>query len=460
MGLTSILGVSQAAMLAQAQGVDISGQNVANASTPGYVKRNVILATRSDPGAPQGGVYAGGVARSWDKFAHQQVVTENGRHGAANARSDALASIESLIAPGAGMAISDRVNAFFTSWGALANNPSDGTARASVLAKAQDLAQSISSTAAGLSQARSDLLQEAAGVAGEVNERLTKISALNEKIANAQGLGDNAPDLRDQRAQLVREVGERMDVRSIEDAQGKITLVSSGSVIVDGKSASKVEVGLSADGNMSIQLKRPSGQTVDVTKAVTSGKLGGLREARDSDIPALQSKLDQTAYDLATTVNTVHSQGYGLDGQTGRALFKAPLQVSGAAYGLAIDPQVAGKPSALAASSTAAGIPGGGDAALALSQLAQKPLVGSGQPPAESFVSIQADVGLRKSAADAEASFRETTLGQADNLLQSATGVSVDEEMMNLTRYQRAFEASMRVVKTVDELLSSVIKDL
>ena len=460
MGLTSILGVSQTAMLAQAQGIDVAGQNISNASTAGYVKRTLVLQTRSDPGAPQGGVFAGGVTRSWDSFAHQQVVTENGRHGAANARSDALASVESLIAPGTGLAISDRTNAFFTAWSALGTNPSDPTSRANVLAKAQDLAQAISSTAAGLSQARSDLLQEANGVAGEINERLTKIASLNEKIASAQALGDTAPDLRDQRSQLVKEVGERMDVRSIEDATGKITLLSSGSVLVDGKAASKVDVGLSPDGKMAIQLKRPSGQTVDVTNAVTSGTLGGLREARDSDIPALQKKLDQTAYDLANAVNTVHSSSFGLDGQTGRALFKPPAQVAGAAYAFALDPQVAGKPNALAASSTAAGVPGGSDAAIAMAQLASKPLAGTGQPPAESFVNIQADVGTRKNAADAEVSFRETTLGQADNLLQSSAGVSVDEEMMNLTRYQRAFEASMRVVKTVDELLSNVIKDL
>ncbi len=460
MSISSLLGISQAAMLAQAQGVDIAGQNVANAQTPGYVRRSVILATRSDPGAPQGGVYAAGVGRAWDAFAHQQVVTEGGRHGAASARSGALASVETLLSPGAGLSLSDRASAFFGAWSALANNASDPTARKAVLAKASDLAQAISSTASGLTSARSDLLQQAVGVAGEVNERLAKIASLNEKIAGAQALGDGAPDLRDQRALLVREVGERMDVKSIEDASGKITLLSSGSVLVDGKAASKVGIGVAATGDLSITLQRPSGVTLDITSAVTSGTLGGLREARDKDIPALQGKLDQTAYDLANAVNSVHSAAYGLDGQTGRPLFKPPAQVAGAAYGFAIDASVGGDPQKLATAKDPSDLPGGNDAAIAMAQLASLPLGAGGQPPAMSFVGIAADVGVRKAAADSELSFRQVTMGQAGNLLESASGVSVDEEMMNLTRYQRAFEASMRVVKTADELLSSIIKDL
>ncbi len=460
MSISSLLGISQAAMLAQAQGIDIAGQNVANATTPGYVKRSVILETRSDPGAPQGGVFAAGVNRSWDAFAHQRVVTEGGRFGAASARSDALAGVENLLGPGAGNSLADRTSAFFKSWSALADNAGDPTARATVLAKASQLAQSISSTASGLTSARSDLLQQAVSVAGEVNERLGKIASLNEKIANAQALGEGAPDLRDQRALLVREVGERMDVKSLEDASGRVTMLSSGSVLVDGKAASKVGVAVAATGDLAITLQRPSGVTLDITKATTSGTLGGLREARDADIPALQSKLDQTAYDLANAVNTVHSSAYGLDGQTGRPLFTPPAQVKGAAYTFAVDPSVAGQPSKLGAAKNSADLPGGSDAAVAMAQLASAPLPGGGQPPAESFVGITADVGVKKAAADSELTFRQATMGQADSLLESTGGVSVDEEMMNLTRYQRAFEASMRVVKTADELLSSLIKDL
>jgi len=460
MSIQSLLGIAQGAMLAQAEGVDISGQNVANSTTPGYVRRSVILQTRSDRGAPQGGVSAAGVARSWDGFAHQRVVTEGGRQGAASARSNALAHIESLVAPGAGDTLADRTSALFSAFNTLATHPSDSTARATLLGRAADLAQAVSKTAAGLSQARGDLAKEAAGVAGEVNERLGKIAALNEKIATAQALGDSAPDLRDQRSELLREVGERMDVRAIEDATGKLTVLSSGSVLVEGKNASVVDVGLSPDGNLAVTFKRPNGITVDVTKSITSGTLGGLREARDADIPALQKKLDKTAFDLATAVNAAHASGYGLDGQTGRNLFVPPAQVDGAAYSMALDPAMQGHPERLAASKSAADVPGGNDVAVQIAQLASQPLGGTSENPAEAFTGLASLAGLKKSAADAELSLRQSTVAQADNLLESAGGVSIDEEMMNLTRYQRAFEASMRVVKTADELLSSIIKDL
>lgn len=460
MSIQSLLGIAQGAMLAQAEAVDIAGQNVANSTTPGYVRRNVLLQTRSDRGAPQGGVYAAGVARSWDAFAHQRVVTEGGRQGAASARSGALATLESLVAPGQGQSLADRASAFFSAYSALSSNPRDSTARATVLGRAQELAQTVSQTAAGLADQRASLLKEATGTAGEINERLGKIAALNEKIATAQALGDTAPDLRDQRAQLLREVGERVDVRAIEDATGKLTVLSSGSVLVEGKGATRVDVGLSQDGNLAITFQRPNGVSLDVTKAVTSGKLGGLRETRDADIPALQKKLDQTAYDLANAVNAAHAGGYGLDGQTGRNLFAAPAQVEGAAYSFAIDPELQGHPERLATAKSAADVPGGNDVALQIAQLASKPLGAGVENPAEALTGLASMVGVKKNAADAELTLRESTLTQADNLLQSSGGISIDEEMMNLTRYQRAFEASMRVVKTADELLTSIIKDL
>lgn len=460
MSITSLLGVARDALLAQAQGVDVAGQNISNATTPGYVRRSLLLETRSTRGGPQGGVFASGLARSWDAFAHERVVTESGHHGAASARSGALEAAMAVLHPGTGQTVGDRMTAFFGAWSDLANKADDPTARAAVLSKASDLAQSISGAANGLATARADLFTESKGVAGELNARLAKIADLNEQIATAQGLGDGAEDLRDQRGQLVREVGERIDVKAIADASGKLTLLSSGSVLVDGGGASSIGVDMAPGGDLAIELRRPSGTVLDITAAVTSGTLGGLREARDKDIPALANKLDQIAFDLATSVNAVHITGFGLDGQGNRPLFAPPAAVSGAAYSFAIDPSVAGQPQNLAASKTAAGLPGDNSAALSMAQLGLTPLGAFGGSPAEAFAGLLGDVGVKKNAADSELSLRQATMGQASDLLESTTGVSVEEEMVNLTRYQRAFEASMKVLRTADELLSGLIRDL
>lgn len=446
-------------MLAQAAGLDVTGQNIANATTPGYVRRSVILEARSTRGGQQGGVWTAGISRAVSAFAHQRVVTESGLHGAASARSGALATVENILAPAAGQTMGDRANALFGAFSALASNPNDATVRNTVLARAGELAQSISGAAAGLAGTRAELFSTAKSVAGELNERLGKIAKLNDQIAIAQGEGDIAPDLRDQRGQLLREVGERIDVKAIEDGSGKLTLLSSGSVLVDGAGASSVDVGITPSGDLGIALHRPGGSVIDVTSAVTSGTLGGLREARDSDIPALASKLDQTAFDLATAINAVHLAGAGLDGGTGRPFFKQPAVVAGAAYAFAVDSQVAGQPNNLAAAANVAELPGGTSNAIALAQLATASLGAAGSP-AQAFGAILGDAGIRKSSADGELSLREATLGQADAVHESVSGVSIQEEMVNLSRYQRAYEASMRVLKTVDDLLNGLMKEL
>lgn len=461
MSITSLLGVARDAMLAQQAGVDVTGQNISNANTPGYVRRSVLLETRSSRGGPQGGVFAAGVLQSWDKFAHQRVVTESGNHGAATARSNALAAAEAVLAPGTGQTVSDKASAFFQAWTDLASKPDDPTARAAALARASDLAAAIGGAAVGLTALQGDLFKQSSGVASEVNERLGKIAKLNEQISTAQALGDNAPDLRDQRSRLVREVGERVEVKTIEEADGKITLLSSGSTLVDGVGASSLETGLdAATGKLQFKLHRTGGTTVDITSSVTTGTLGGIREARDADIPSLKDKLDQFAFDLANTVNTVHAAGFGLDGGTGRDLFTPPAAVAGAAYGFKVDPAIAGQPNMLAASTTAADLPGGNDTALAIAKLADAALGAFGGNPAEAFAQILGDVGVKKTAADADLTLRDATLTQANSLLESSSGVSLDEEMVNLTRYQRAFEASMRVVKVADELLAEIVNKL
>lgn len=457
--ILSILGVARDAMLAQTAGLDVTGQNIANVSTPGYVRRRAILEARSNRGGPEGGVYFRGIQRTFDRFAQARVVSESGLRGAARARAGALSALQSIVAPDGGPNIGDRVNALFGAFNQLALKPDDPTARAAVLAKADDLAAAFHDTAAQLGNAKGELFQSAVATGGEINERLTEIAELNQKIGEATAQGDPAADLRDQRDKLIGEVGDRMQVQAVEDASGKMTLLSSGSVLVEGDQASSVQVGLAQSGALQISIARPGGAVVDVTAKVTSGTLGGLREARDVDLPALQQNLDQLAYDLAGAVNGVHAAGVGLDGVGGRPLFAPPAAVQGAAYGFAVDPSVAGQPSHLAAAKTAANLPGGNDVALQLAQLAGQPL-GAGGTPSERFASLCGELGAEQLGAEQDLALRDGTVAQAEALRDSASGVSLDEEMVELTRYQRAFEASMKVLRTADELLAGLIRDL
>jgi flagellar hook-associated protein 1 FlgK len=450
----SVMALSGQALAVQSAGIDIAGQNVANVNTPGYARRTAQLET-----LPGMGVQLAGIGRSLDRFAAARAVTESGLHGAAAARSSSLANLEAMLAPGQGQTIGDQTSAFFASMNAVSQNPSDKTARNVALAAAQQLSTTVSTAAASIAGERSALLGKAQDTAVEINQRLGQIAKLNQQVVDAKANGADSNALRDQRDALVREVGDRIGVQGIEDKTGAVTLLSSGSTLVEGSHASSVDVAIGANADLAITFRHPGGSSDDVTSKVTSGTLGGIREARDVDAPKVAAQLDRFAFDLANNVNAVHTAGYGLDGATGRPLFKPPVQITGAAYAMNLDPTVVGNPDAVAAASNAADLPGGNDSALAIAMMAASPQ-GTSATPADAFAAITGGLGAVKASADADVALRENTLAQADNLRESASGVSVDEEMVNLTSFQRSFEASMRVITTASGLLEDLIKGM
>ncbi len=457
--LFSLLSVARDGLQAQSTGLAVTGQNISNINTPGYARRVVEMSARPVLGSSFGGVEATRVSRSFDRLSRGRVVEEHGRQGAADARASALSTLESIVAPG-GSSISDSLDGFFRSLDTLSGSPSDTSARLSVLGRAGDLAQRISGAADDLSTLRSDLLQRATGVAGEVNERLGRIATLNSQIAESTARGDGGADLRDQRDQLVQEVGDRIGARAIEDDAGRVTLFAAGVALVDGSHASSLAVGTDLAGNLQVQVKGTGSFEVDVTNSVTQGTLGGIREARDTDAPAAAAALDRFAFDLAGAVNAVHSSGVGLDGTGGRSLFTTSSSVSGAARSLTLNAALDGHPERVAASGGVAGLPGGNDVALRLAGLASAGLGAGSATPSDRFASIVADVGVRHAAAESESALRADTVLQAESLRESASGVSLDEETINLTKFQRAFEASTRVLRTADELLDNLLKSL
>ena len=446
--LTALLGTLQDGLSAQQASLDVTGQNITNVSTPGYVDRNAVLEEQAG-----GGVDVSEIQRSFNSFTYSQVLVAHGQNTASQALSSSLGEAQAVVAPQGGGAISDSMNAFFSSLQSLTASPSDPSVRSTVLANATQLAQSFSTTANGLSQLQSSMFSQAQGDATEVNQDLSQIAALNSKIAQAQATGDNAPDLRDQRDSLVTTVADTMGARVVPDPSGTVTLFSSGGVLVSGNTASSLDVSLDSSGAMKFTVNNPGGAPIDITSGVTDGTLGGLREARDVNVAQTATQLDQLAYNFSNAVNSVQSSGYGLDGVSGRPLFVTPTTVAGAAANMAVDPSVAGQPDNIGAAASAQDVPGGNDVAVQLAQLATQPLNGGGAPAAQ-FASIASQLGSAASAANTDAATRSDMVTQAENLNSSASGVSLNEEMVNLTRFQQAFQATTRVLQAADSLLS------
>ncbi|MBI4957337.1 MAG: flagellar hook-associated protein FlgK [Myxococcales bacterium] len=464
--LTYIMSMARDALIAQSAGTAITGENVSNASTPGYVRRSARLESMPLDGGTRGvggGVHFAGVDRAFERFAYRAVVRESGHREAAAARHGALNALEGALVPPGAPTLGDRLDAVLGAFETLSSKADDPTARASVAAAAAELAAGFQAAADTLDQSRSDLLQRAQGVAVEVNRALEGIARLNAELGTTPAHDAGRPALLDQRDELVRAVGGAVDVSVLYDDLGRATLLSAGSTLVEGNRAATVTVAEDANRNLQITYSN-GGHGTDVTAKLAGGSLAGIAQARDLDIPALANALDALAFDFASAVNAAHTAGYGLDGGTGRALFTAKdgtalTTQAGAAHAIALNPLVAANHDAIAAAALPGDLPGGSDVAVAIGQLSHQPISALGTPT-ENYSAMMGLLGTALHQAGQALDLRNATLGQAEQRRQSASGVSLEEEMVNLTRYQRAFEAAMRVLKTADEMLGTLIREL
>jgi len=447
----------------------VTGENISGANTPGYVRRRALLETRIAGNAIAGGAQFKGTQRVFDRFLYGSVVRETGLRSAADSRSRALTHTEAMLAPEGAKNLGDSVASFFAAYNDLALKADDPTARRQVQFAAEDVARGFNESNDRLVGQRTELLVQAQGVAGEINERLDKIATLNTKIAEMQSReyigsergSSGRAELMDQRDELVREVAERIDLSVVPGKGGSVTLLSGGSSLITDGEMSAVQVSADPSNNLVIELTR-DGAVSNITTKVRGGELGGLLEARDTDIVDMLNDLDQMAFDFANAVNVPFNAGQDLDGDTGFDLFTDPtgaaLAAGSAAVGITVNPVDITGVNDIVAGAVGQGV-GSNAAALAIVEVGEGSDPGLGVP-AERWGAIAGRLGIKLSAASGDFALRDSTLAQSEHMRDSVSGVSLDEEMINLTKFQRAFDASMRVLQAADEMLTTLLQRL
>ncbi len=457
MGLNGLLGLARDALAAQSFALDVTGQNVANVNTPGYVRREAVLETRIAGKLTYGGVDAAGIRRTLDQFVDGRAYDAAGHATSAETRDRQLAGIESLFNDTNGTGLGSAISALFGSFAALSASPTDDTARANVLERANDFASRLRNATSAIQTQRQDLLSQAKGVTSSVNDLASKIAKLNQQIKAAEDVGGDASDLRDQQGKLVGSLSELVDVHAFTDGQGQLVIRAAGATLVEGSTAATFSATTDVAGTMRLVLQRGQSAPVDVTDHLAGGRLAGMKEARDTDAVAVLARLDQLASDVGGAINTQHAAGFGTDGVTGRALFSG----TGSAATIALDAAMIGHPERVAASSTAAGLPGASDNAVALAALANAPIVaGNTLTAANAYADLVGFVGQRKASAAQEADIRDSMRAQVESMRASEEGVSLDEEMVNLSKYQRAYQAASKLVSTADQLLAELMSEV
>jgi flagellar hook-associated protein 1 len=456
LGLNDVLNTARDALTAQTFGLTVTGQNISNVNTPGYVRREAILETRVLGENNYGSVNAAGIRRVADAFISKRHLELTGAQAEASARDDALTRVENEFDDADGTGIGQELSALLSAFSDLGNHPSDPTTRRTVLDRAQRFADRVRATDENLATYQSDLLQQARGVVSNINQQTDEIAALTAEINAAQARGEEPADLKDKRDNLLLSLSQLVDVTTFEDEQGQLNVRGAGITLVQGDRSRHLDLDLNAQGAARVLADNGSGAGSDVTRYLSGGQLSGLLQVRDTDVVEVRAELDTFAFDFASALNTQHAAGFGLDGSTGRPLFELSATASGAAASLALGADLVGHPERVAAASTLATVPGDASNALALSRVADQPLA-SGRTAAQAYAELVGDVGQRKHDAERAVDMRAAMTAQVQSMRESTSGVSLDEEMVALTKFQRAFEAASRVLTTADQLLADLI---
>ena len=299
--------------------------------------------------------------------------------------------------------------------------------------------------------------EQAVSTSATINEKAAQIADLNAQIALSEGAGGEASDLRDRRDTLTGDLARLAGVTTFETGSGQATVLVAGHVLVQGEHAATVRATRETDGSTTIAVGSAAASQMTVQFGDDQGgKLGALIAVQKDVLGELMPRLDQLAHDLAVEINARHRTGFDLDGAPGGDLFTPPGAVAGAAATLEALPGL--EPRQIAASSTAAGVPGNNENALALADLAHQPLAGAGASTfSEEAAALAGRVGAMTEGAIRTAAVRKDELSYITSLQQSHDGVSLDEEMIQLVQYQRTYQAGVRVLQVVDELLERML---
>jgi flagellar hook-associated protein 1 FlgK len=459
MSINRLVEIGKSALFTAQQAISVTGHNIANVNTPGFSRQQVTLAENrpenGSPGQIGTGVHAESVRRSFESFVEEQLLASRERLGEFTASSNALARLEPLFGDANNLGIGAGLNDFFGALQDVATNPSDLSARTVFLSKATALAGRFNQATADLTAAQGFLDRQVGQTITDVNRLTSQIADLNTDIARAESAGQQANDLRDERGAALADLGELIEISSIEDATGQLTVFAGrGHVLVDKERAYRLVAvpNLSNNGLLDVHYDAGAGPTTSLGPVIQSGRLKGLLDVRDQTIPSLQASLDTLASEVVTQVNQQHRLGFGLDGSTNQDFFaSAGTTASTIAVSLVNARQIA-------ASSTAAGVPGNSANALALASLRNTDFASFGNVTFQEYYgTIAGNFGSIAQGVDGNLRAQAILHEQLKSRRASISGVSMDEELANLLQYQRSFEAASRMIVVADEMFQTIL---
>ena len=465
----AMLDVGKRSMMNSQTALQTVGHNIANKTTEGYSRQRVEIQT-NEP-VTEGrlrlgqGAKSAAVTRINNGYLEKQIGKETAQEGYLEGKTDALSRVEQVYNEQQNKGLNHYMGEFFNSFRELANNPESLATRTLVKESAATLTKDFHRISGALKDIQSDLDQQISTQIEQVNGYAREIATLNEKIQNVEVSGAPANDERDRRDLLIKKMGEKINIRWAEGTDGQVTISAGNSaVMVSGHEARALEVAptpeteTKGEGSFDILYRNSDkSEPFTLTSQFTGGSIGGLLEVRDKNIMDLLSDVDQMAYSMGAAVNKGHEAGVDAYGDKGDEFFAGVDEVRHASERIQLGDAVGTDPNRIAAAA-AADSPGDNRIANFIAGLQyQKVANGGASTLDDHYDAMVGRVGVMSKRASSSFEAQKGIVKQLQNVRESVSGVSLDEETTKMIEYQKAFEASARVIKTADEMFDTVL---
>jgi flagellar hook-associated protein 1 FlgK len=458
-GILSGFEIGKRALLSQQFGLNVTGHNIANVNTPGFSRQRAILTTTYPDldikGALGTGVDVSGVNRYRDIFFDSQYRQESQNLGRWSSLQRTLKQLETVFNEPSDQGLNTLMDNFWNAWQDLSTNPESQAARSTLKEQSLVLVNAFHQQYKLLKDSEQNINDDIVQKVVEVNNYADQIASLNRQISYAELGGGKANDLRDKRDLLIDELSKVVDVNTVEQSTGSVTVYVGAMALVERDTVNHLSAEKSYEEGVMKSSVAWSGTSNTVT--FSNGELAGLCEVRDELIPEYTNALNEMVQALVSGVNTIHQQGYALDGTTTGMDFFDPEGTT--AQDIALSSDISNNLNNIAASQS--GEAGDNSNALAIADLRNSLMMNDNSASIGDFYSsligiLGSQVGEAEDIKDSQ----ELLLTQIENSRQAVEGVSLDEEMANMIRFQHAYEAAARVITTMDEVMATIINSV
>jgi len=456
MSSISLLNTAREGLSSHQTAINLTGSNITNVNTPGYTRQVAVFSSLGcvnvGAGQVQLGVEIEKIGRVYDRFLGVQINDKINDLGYSEAKKGILEKVEIIFNESDGDGISELLDKFWSSWEDLSANPSGIVERHALVSAAQNLASVFRSSSDELVSVQNDANTEISGLTDQANSYMSDIADLNMKIgAIRTGKGD-ANNLRDKRDEALKGLAEIFDFQHLEDSNGAINVfLPNGMPLVMGDRIWELDVEANPANSSFYDVVFKDDTTAVLHDTITKGKLAGFLEIRDTKIANYLDDLNSLAASIIAEVNNRHQLGYDMGQNLGGVFFEPATE----AENMRVSSDILEDVNKIAASETVNG--DGGNAEL-IGAFKDGLFMNSGTSTFNDYyASFVGKVGQDLSGEERGLDHHTNLMNQLVNKREGISGVSIDEEMTNLIKYQLGYNSAARLCNVADELIDTLL---